>query len=399
MKKSVSFFLSLLLLLLSPLSGVSEPLPVGSNPVALETPHFPNRLHAFVWRNWYLVSPQRLAEVVNTSPEKITDIATSMGLPADPVIPSGMMKQGYITIIRRNWHILPYAQLLTLIGMTEEKLGVTLREDDFLYIKLGSLKPKCEPLQYEEPTAQVRKRAAAIKQLVQRDFGELPNQDAEPRFDFIRQLKETKGEKSATAASTPSKDELRFIYSYFGVFGDPLIDSSLDPYPDGLLEKLSDMGVTGVWMHVVLRQLSPGGAAFPEFGEGHEKRLETLRALVQKAKRYGIGIYLYMNEPRAMPASFFENRPEMRGVPGADHFAMCTSNGTVRQWVEDSLAYVFTEVPDLGGVFTITASENLTNCASKFTRDQCPRCKERTDAEVIAEINTVIEKGVHRGNP
>ncbi len=78
---------------------------------------------------------------------------------------------------------------------------------------------------------------------------------------------------------------------------------------------------------------------------------------------------------------------------------MCTSHPKVRKWVSDSLAYVFTEVPDLGGVFTISASENLTNCASHFKRELCPRCKNRTDAEVIAEINTTIAEGVHRGNP
>ena len=42
---------------------------------------------------------------------------------------------------------------------------------------------------------------------------------------------------------------------------------------------------------------------------------------------------------------------------------MCTSDPAVRAWMADALAYVFREVPELAGVFTITASENLTNCA------------------------------------
>ena len=60
---------------------------------------------------------------------------------------------------------------------------------------------------------------------------------------------------------------------------------------------------------------------------------------------------------------------------------------------------MFRQVPGLGGVFTITASENLTNCASHGRWKECPRCSKRSEAEIIAEVNAVIEEGVHRGNP
>lgn len=33
-------------------------LPAGSAPKALEFEHFPDRLHAFVWRNWNVVEPE-----------------------------------------------------------------------------------------------------------------------------------------------------------------------------------------------------------------------------------------------------------------------------------------------------------------------------------------------------
>ncbi len=49
----------------------SYDLPVGANPPALETPHFPNRLHAFIWRNWQLVELHRMAQLVDTSVENI----------------------------------------------------------------------------------------------------------------------------------------------------------------------------------------------------------------------------------------------------------------------------------------------------------------------------------------
>jgi len=65
----------------------------------------------------------------------------------------------------------------------------------------------------------------------------------------------------------------------------------------------------------------------------------------------------------------------------------------------DALAHVFQTVPGLGGIYSISASENLTNCASHGGWSQCPRCKERTDAEILAEVVAVQEEGVHRGNP
>ncbi len=56
-------------------------------------------------------------------------------------------------------------------------------------------------------------------------------------------------------------------------------------------------------------------------------------------------------------------------------------------------------MPGLGGIYSITASENLTNCASHGEQSACPRCKDRTDADILAEVVTVQEEGVHRGNP
>jgi len=99
-----------------------------------------------------------------------------------------------------------------------------------------------------------------------------------------------------------------------------------------------------------------------------------------------------------MPEAFFKDRPHIKGVREGDFIAMCTSVPEVHQWLTDSLAYVFANVPDLAGVFTITASENLTNCASHHGSAQCPRCKDRSPAEIIAEVNAAIAAGVHRAN-
>ncbi len=403
-----------------PKNTSSAVLPTGSSPAPIEFKHFPDRLHAFVWRNWEMVSLERMAEVLGTTTERVRQLGESMGLPPHRTPPAEYQQRGYITIIRRNWHLLPYEQLLQLLGWDAEKLAFTLREDDFLWVKLGNLKPACPTLRYAEPNEAVIKRCEQIKALVSSHFVDEFSKPAVPRFDFVRDLSGMGGSLKAeglgdggtvnarrhpqasleAATQTGSRREkIRFLYSYCGVFGDPLLTPELDPYPDGLLQRLSDLGVNGVWLHVVLRQLAPG-SVFPEFGAGHERRIESLRRLVERAKKYGIDIYLYMNEPRAMEASFFKNHEDIRGVQEGNFYTLCTSAPEVRQWLTDSLTYVFKEVPGLGGVFTITASENLSNCYSHSrTAAGCPRCAKRPGPEVIAEVNKAIAAGVWAGNP
>jgi len=377
---------------------LADVLPTGDARSPIEFKHFPSRLHAFVWRNWELVSLDRMAGVLDTAPEAVRDIGRSMGLPPHKTPPAQYLQRGYISIIRRNWHVLPYEQLLELLGWDAEKLAFTLREDDFLWIKLGSLKPSCPTLHYTEPDEAAVERCERIREIVSSHFGDEFSKAWQPRFGFLEDLS-TVHPQEASPAPADRAEKIRFLYSYSGVFGDPLVTSEPDPYPDGLLQRLSDLGVNGVWLHVVLRQLAPS-SIFPEFGEGHEQRIANLRRLVDRAKKYGVDIYLYMNEPRAMEASFFKGREGIRGVREGDHFTMCTSCPEVRQWLSDSLEYVFKQVPRLGGIFTITGSENLTNCYSHSrTAAGCPRCSQRSGPEVIAEVNHAMAAGVRAGSP
>ena len=136
--------------------STAAPLPDenGTAP-AVESPWFPGRQYAFVWRNWTLVPARKLAEVLETPVENVRALAESMGLPPQRAIePEWNSPQGYITVLRRNWHLLPYDQLLTLLGITREELAWRLIEDDYLFVKLGYRKPYCPPLHYEKPSEQ-----------------------------------------------------------------------------------------------------------------------------------------------------------------------------------------------------------------------------------------------------
>jgi len=377
-------------------------------PAALTFDHFPSRLHTFVWRNWTVVPETRLAEVLETSVEKVRQVAASLGLPAqEKILPQWESPQGYITVLRRNWHLLPFEQLLVLLNQTPSQLAESLREDDFLFIKLGSIKPRCEPLRYKEPSEEQHRQAKQIASWIKEELGVDWTKPEESRFAFLDEFFPAEAFSRDSNVSAPVADcldtspfEIRFLFSYFATFGDPLLDPEVASYPEELLRRLAESGVNGIWLHTLLRTLAPHDL-FPEFGKDHEIRLRALRTLVERANRYGIKVYLYMNEPRALPTAMFAGDAErFAGVPEGDRYrALCTSVPEVKRWLADSLSYVFREVPNLGGIFTITASENLTHCASHFRKDQCPRCKERSAAEIIAEVNTVMHDAVRAANP
>jgi hypothetical protein len=369
-------------------------LPRGSAPKAVPLPHFPDRLHAFVWRNWQLVPARRLGEVVGASAGDIVRVGRRMGLAGPPRITVEQQRRSALSVIRRNWHLLPYDQLLELLGWTAEQMAFSLREDDFLFVKLGNLKPRCEPLRYSPPDAGTQARARAIADILRAEFPSGVGEPEQPLFQFVKDLSRL----PKTAAAHPagaSAFSPRYCYSFFALYGDPLLDPTLDPYPDGYLARLADSGVNGVWLQAVLTRLAP----FPwdtRQSEGHETRLKNLRLLVERAQRHGVGVYLYLNEPRACATSFFATRPNLKGVAEGDLAALCTSAPVVREWLATAVENICRFAPGLAGFFTITGSENLTSCWSHGNGKACPRCGKRAPAEVIAEVNSTFYEGIRR---
>lgn len=369
-------------------ASAGDPLPAGASPPALPLEHFPSRLHAFVWRNWQLVPLDRLARVVDASPADLERIGHAMGLQGPPPITTGQQQRSYITVIKRNWHLLPYDQLLTLLGWEAEQLAYTLREDDFLFVKLGNLKPACEPLRYQPPDAATRAREEQIAKTVREYFPAGVGTAGKPLFEFVSALSQPPASLPPPAAA----DHLRFCYSYFALYGDPLEDGA-DPYPDGLLARLAAVGVNGVWLHAVLYKLAPFPWD-PALSAGSERRLANLQALARRARERGIRVFLYLNEPRAMPLRFFESHPQLKGPVEGGYAALCTSVPEVQRYLRSALEHVCRAAPDLGGFFSISASENLTHCWSHGGGVHCPRCRERSPAQVVAEVNRCFADGI-----
>ncbi|KAA0993876.1 hypothetical protein FXO21_01485 [Dyadobacter sp. UC 10] len=316
-----------------------------------------------------------------------------MGLPAAKPVSSDQEQRSYLTVIRRNWHLLPREQLLELLDWTDEKLSFTLQEDDFFYIKLGSIKPECEPVKFRASSGLVQKREQWLSDVMREEFPDGLSQDGQPLFEFVKELSKA---PENTVEQTSSGFSPRFGYAYFALFGDPLLQSGIDPYPDGYLAQMAASGMDGTWMHIVLSKITPFPWD-PALSENWEQRLENLGKLVAKAKKHGIGIYLYLNEPRFMPLAFFEKHPDLKGVQIGGQASLCTSHPEVQQYLVEAMATITSRVPELAGFFSITASENHTNCWSHGKGAECPRCSKRGPSEVIAELNQLYLKGINQG--
>ena len=176
---------------------------------ALDEPHFPSRLHLFVWRNWELANLDRMAAVVKTTPERLAALGRSMGLPDKRTLSADQLRRIYITVIRQNWHVLPEAQLIELLGWTPERFAFTLKEDDFLDVKLGMRKPECAPLVYAPPTEDEQERAAKVRRVMESSFGASIHDPGERAFQFVADLSSTRPRLLRARVGMAAGDELK----------------------------------------------------------------------------------------------------------------------------------------------------------------------------------------------
>ncbi len=359
-----------------------------------EFPYFPDPAFAVIWRNWGLVSVARIAKALDSNEETVCKWAVRMGLTPHPSVSPLWKQRGFLTLIRNNWNLCDYDQILTLTDMTDEQLEFTLREDDFMWHKMGQLKPvvKRPSLKADYPEAVVA-RLDAIASLVKKI-----DAPADNAFEFLAPYKaEYTGD-----IVFPQQEHLRLVYSYFALYADTLADDAVESYPDTLLAEYAKNGINAIWLQALLRQLAPNPwEDREEDARLRPARLASLRALVNRAAKYGIGVYLYINEPRPEPDSFFEKFPHLRGAGFEVFHCLCTSLPEVQQYLEDAMEYLFREVPGLAGYFDISYSENFTNCACRgpVPQSTCPRCKDVPPQNLVAAVNNSLARGARKANP
>jgi len=214
---------------------------------------------------------------------------------------------------------------------------------------------------------------------------------------------------------------IRIIRSPWSDFYGREIEDSVKNHPESYLKEIAEEGFNAVWLHCILRDIV-SCKSFPEFGKKEKEQIPALNRMVERAAQYGLKVFLYFCEPRGFREDdpFWKNNPDVRGQSTEFHgidpfsgryYALCSSTQKVKDYLYESSYKLFKKVPGLGGVFMITASEFHTHCYSHYPKwrlkfadpvmeewaripFECKRCEKREPYDVVAEIITLINKGI-----
>lgn len=188
---------------------------------------------------------------------------------------------------------------------------------------------------------------------------------------------------------------------------DELLDEE-DYYPQNYLNRLAHEGINGLWLTVEFRDLCRTSLT-PHHGAQAERRLAKLRRTVEACRRYGLRTYLFCIEPRAWStedADVLARYPELvRGGPGWDGRSLfCPFSAAAGQYLREAVGGLFSAVPHLGGLITISHGERPTTCLSALAatgegRIGCPVCATKAPWEILAAALAPMEQALHAAAP
>ncbi len=355
----------------------------STEPRTLERQNFPAAWQTVIFRNFRMSPNENIAKILKCTPEDVEREALRMGLRAGETDPNWLTR-GYITIIRNNWLLLPYDQIQALVGMDDERFDFVVNKEDFLWYKLGLLKPEREPVFYSPLTETEIKETEEIAKVVSKfDVSE------RKMFDFFTDTADTEP-KYVVAQSGGT----RIVHGFLTTCGDAFIEDTRGQMPDSLLDAYARQGVNALFVHGVLSTLSPYPFD-PELSRDYKVRRDNLRDLIRRAALRGIKIYLYFNEPRALPLDVYERYgdKEIGGGIRGDYISLCLTTEGARNYLYTATKDLFEDVKGIGGIFNISGSENYTHCYSARV-STCPRCKDVPAEEFHAAVNNIMHKAI-----
>ena len=179
-------------------------------------------------------------------------------------------------------------------------------------------------------------------------------------------------------------------------FGDELLDE-IEYYPDEYLNRLVHSGTNGLWIYTSFRALVKTDY-FDDDEAPINKRMEKLKRVVAKCKRYGVGVYIFAIEPMGLFDEEHARLPQFAGAAKRfDKFwPVCLRSPEAASYVAEATEKLFSSVPDLAGYIDITAGERPTNCASGGNFHTCPRCQKYSRGENLAFACDKIREGMRR---
>ncbi|MBE6375596.1 MAG: hypothetical protein E7050_03930 [Lentisphaerae bacterium] len=367
----------------------------GDNKPAVEVPHFPAPFQTVIWRNWGIVPRENIAAALKCDLKTLDHHAGLLGLVPDDRNTGKFLKRGYLTVIRQNWHLLDYPELLKLLNWTPEKLASVIFEDDQFWFKMGFNKPQVSSPVVTPLSAEQLHRTEEIRELISRL--PVPEITDEP-FAFLD--RRFSGRKAAN--NTP---HLRLAYPYSVSFGVELDENVLSCFPENELDEYAANGVNALFIQGILHTLVPYLGENNPISANWQDKIDNLRKLCDHLATRNIRLFLYFNEPRGLTEKDIASIPESwRGaaLPWVGIRSICTGNPEVLQALENGAERLFSLVPALGGVICITRSENPTNCFSHYSPSNpppCPRCQCNGIVKTITGVLGAIARGVHKANP
>ena len=185
---------------------------------------------------------------------------------------------------------------------------------------------------------------------------------------------------------------------------DELMDD-IDYYPDEYLNRLAREGVNGLWLTIVFREIC-STSLYPR-DPNAEKRLEKLRRSVEKCRRYGIKIWVFCIEPFhwGVTNPCPEDHPELKGPLAYTKMpTFCPNSPTARQYLYECTNSLFSAVPHLGGLITISHGERPTSCLSTLSvygnrKNPCEGKCDLSIGEILSRVLLPMADGMHAANP
>lgn len=174
------------------------------------------------------------------------------------------------------------------------------------------------------------------------------------------------------------------------------LEDDNDYYPDAYLQRLSRSGINGLWIAGLLRKMVPS-AVIPELNTP-DYRLDKLNQIIEKAAKYGIDIYFFCMEPRAIQLDHpvAKSHPDIVGPRGQ----MCSSNPKVLAYTREVFHNLFKHAPGLAGAINIFCGERPTTCVSLLPHAHlCPKCNEHPRHELLAGTLNACMAGMRSANP
>ena len=184
--------------------------------------------------------------------------------------------------------------------------------------------------------------------------------------------------------------------------------NDIDYYPEEYLSRLAHEGVNGLWLTITFREICDTSIrkAVPDAA----RRIAKLRATVERCRRYGIKTWVFCIEPafwsKAMGNPVPPGCEDLVGPgysveeAGMDINSFCVNSEMAKKYLYECTYSLFSAVPNLGGMISISHGERMTSCLSRiscFDDNGTIPCSKRCGksiGDILAEVLGSLKKGM-----